>query len=138
MLNRKLLTALGLVLMVVLALWLKSRDGHRQDPNRHSETKSWSGRGLNRHASKLDYTRHALCRMDCRKITKGEVEDILRNGKINYRKSDLEDKPCPTYAVEGYTLKDNQHVRIVFAQCTNHVKVVTCIDLENDFECHCQ
>ena len=74
--------------------------------------------------------------MQCRKISQAEVEEIMQDGKINYAKSDVNDKPCPTYALEGIT-NDNQRVRIVFAQCDFKTKVVTSIDLDTDWECHC-
>lgn len=93
-------------------------------------------RGFDRRISYIEYTRHAQCRMECRKISPAEVEQIMREGKINYKKSDLQDRPCPTYALEGIT-RDNQRVRIVFAQCDQKSKVVTCIDLDTDWECHC-
>ncbi|HEY4149141.1 MAG TPA: DUF4258 domain-containing protein [Chitinophagaceae bacterium] len=93
--------------------------------------------GFNRSVPHLDYTRHAQCRMDCRHITPEEVQDILQYGEINYRKTELDGKPCPAYALEGYTQQEHQHLRIVFAQCDNDTKVVTCIDLDHDFECHC-
>ncbi|HVZ55440.1 MAG TPA: DUF4258 domain-containing protein [Chitinophagaceae bacterium] len=93
-------------------------------------------RGLDRRVSFLEYTRHARCRMACRHITQAEVEQILREGTINYRKSDVNAHPCPTYAVEGYS-SDNQHLRIVFAQCDYTTKVVTCIDLGHEWACHC-
>ncbi len=92
--------------------------------------------GLDRNTSMLEYTRHADCRMDCRKISKQEVEEILKNGVINYRKSNVKAKPCPTYAVEG-TSSDNQRLRVVFAQCDLKTKVVTCIDLDTDWACDC-
>ena len=75
--------------------------------------------------------------MECRHITQKEVEGIVRNGEINYKKSDVNDMPCPTYALEGFT-DDKQHVRIVFAQCDFKTKVVTCIDLDNEFACDCE
>ncbi|HEX6179629.1 MAG TPA: DUF4258 domain-containing protein, partial [Chitinophagaceae bacterium] len=80
--------------------------------------------------------KHARCRMDCRQITAAEVEDIMQKGKINYRKSNVKANPCPVYALEGYTV-DNQHVRIVFGQCDNKTKVITCIDLDKEWQCHC-
>jgi hypothetical protein len=93
-------------------------------------------RGFDRRTSLLDYTKHAHCRMECRQISESEVEEIMRTGSINYRKSEVNAKPCPTYALEGMT-HDNQHVRIVFAQCDLKTKVVTTIDLEHDWPCHC-
>lgn len=104
---------------------------------RRQQTTTNRDRGFDRRVSYIDYSAHAKCRMKCRKITQEEVKDIMQNGNINYNKSDVNDRPCPTYALEGYTQKDNQHVRIVFAQCDNSTKVVTCIDLDQDFECHC-
>jgi len=74
--------------------------------------------------------------MQCRKISQAEVEEIMKEGKVNYAKSDVNDSPCPTYALEGIT-KDDQRVRIVFAQCDKKTKVVTSIDLDTDWKCHC-
>jgi Domain of unknown function (DUF4258) len=93
-------------------------------------------RGFDRRVSYIEYTEHAKCRMQCRKISQAEVEEIMRDGKINYAKSEVNDKPCPTYALEGVT-RDDQRVRIVFAQCDLKTKVVTSIDLETNWECHC-
>ena len=93
-------------------------------------------RGFDRRVSYLEYSNHAKCRMHCRNITQAEVEEIMKEGKINYAKTDVNDRPCPTYALEGIT-HDNQRVRIVFAQCDLKTKVVTSIDLNNDWECHC-
>lgn len=93
-------------------------------------------RGFDRRVSTLEYTQHALCRMNCRHISKNDVQDIMRSGEINYAKTDVNDKPCPTYAVQGYS-NDGQHLRVIFAQCQTKTKVVTCYDLDKDFECSC-
>ncbi|WP_343690264.1 DUF4258 domain-containing protein [Chitinophaga sp.] len=91
---------------------------------------------LDRHA-RLTYTKHALCRMDCRHITEHEVTEILETGQINTEKSNPHDLPCPTYALEGYS-EEGQHLRIVFAPCGGETKVVTCIDLEKEWQCDCR
>jgi len=93
-------------------------------------------RGFDRRISYLEYSNHAKCRMECRHITQAEVEDIMQGGNINYNKSDLKNARCPRYAIEGNT-KDDQHVRIVFAQCNEKTEVVTVIDLETEWQCHC-
>ena len=93
-------------------------------------------KGFDRRTSYLEYSNHAKCRMQCRKISQGEVEEIMRDGKINYSKSDLQNTRCPRYAVEGVT-NDDQRVRIVYAQCNESTTVVTVIDLETDFACRC-
>jgi hypothetical protein len=132
----KLLVYLILLAFIVIAAWLRSHQYYREY-NRNRHPQEVVGRGFDRSVSWIEYTRHARCRMECRHITQKEVEDIMKNGMINYRKSDANDLPCPTYALEGYTSEDNQHVRIVFAQCNNKTKVVTCIDLDHDYPCAC-
>ncbi|OMP80293.1 hypothetical protein BW716_05675 [[Flexibacter] sp. ATCC 35208] len=74
--------------------------------------------------------------MDCRQITEREVAEILETGQINTEKSNPRDLPCPTYALEGYS-DDGQHLRIVFAPCSGETKVVTCIDLDKEWQCDC-
>lgn len=93
-------------------------------------------KGFDRRVSYLEYSNHARCRMQCRKISQTEVEEIMRDGKINYSKSDLQNARCPRYAVEGIT-HDDQRVRIIYAQCNDKTVVVTVIDLETDFKCDC-
>lgn len=93
-------------------------------------------RGFDRRVSYLEYTKHARCRMDCRKISETDVEEIMKSGKVNYNKSDLNANPCPTYTLQGYT-NDGEHLRVVYAQCDKVTKVVTCINLEEEFKCHC-
>lgn len=92
--------------------------------------------GFDRRISTLEYTQHAKCRMQCRHISQNDINDIMRTGEINYAKSNVQDAPCPTYALQGYS-NDGQHLRVIFAQCQTKTKVVTCYDLEKDFECHC-
>jgi hypothetical protein len=74
--------------------------------------------------------------MDCRKISDAEVKEIMKDGTINYNKSNVKAKPCPSYAVEGLT-SDGQRVRIVFGQCDEKSKVITVIDLETNWSCSC-
>ena len=75
--------------------------------------------------------------MDCRHIEQSEVEDILKNGKINMGKSEPNDKPDPKYALEGST-KDGQAVRIIFAPSKRGMVVITVIDLGKEWTCDCK
>jgi hypothetical protein len=93
-------------------------------------------KGFDRRISYLEYSKHAKCRMQCRRISQAEVEEIMQDGKINYTKSDLQNARCPRYAIEGVTV-DNQKVRIVFAQCNDKTEVVTVIDLNTEWSCEC-
>ncbi len=91
---------------------------------------------FNRQLSPIIYTRHARCRMGCRHIDESEILEILEKGKINYQKSDLLSKPDPKYALEGVT-HDSQWVRIIFAPSKRGLVVITCIDLNEEWDCNC-
>jgi len=139
---KKILPYLFIALLAIVAIWLRNRNGLNDEDKKRKKPESDKpvvnrNRGFDRRVSYLEYTRHAKCRMECRHITQKEVEEVVRNGEINYKKSDVNDMPCPTYALEGVT-DDQQHVRIVFAQCDQKTKVVTCIDLDNEFACDCK
>ena len=146
--NPQLKKAGPLILVVGLGLLLFAVRRCRQEPaakpstnistKKPAATKNEINRdnGFDRRVSYLEYSNHAKCRMDCRKISQAEVEDIMQQGKINYNKSDVQNSRCPRYAVEGVT-KDDQKVRIVFAQCNDKTTVVTVIDLETEWTCHC-
>lgn len=92
---------------------------------------------FNRKASVITYSKHALCRMDCRHIDASEIKEILENGQLNRNKIE-EDERGKTYPLEGIT-HDQQHVRVVFAPKGNdELVVVTCIDLDTDWSCDCK
>ena len=90
---------------------------------------------FNRSVDHIIYSKHARCRMDCRHIDEAEVKEILKDGKVNERKIE-EDSRGKTYPVEG--MAEGHHLRIVFAPKGNDaVEVVTCIDLDTDWQCDC-
>lgn len=136
-----ILIAILLAALVVVKLVGKKSSTNTTKPKTTTTTKDPAStlnrdRGFDRRVSYLEYSEHAKCRMQCRKISQREVEEIMKEGKINYNKSDIQNARCPRYAVEGVT-SDNQRVRIVYAQCDDKTVVVTVIDLEADYECHC-
>ena len=61
---------------------------------------------------------------------------LIKKGLIHFNKSDRRAKPCPTYALQART-SEGQYVRVIFAQCDNQTKVVTCYDLEREYPCDC-
>lgn len=132
--------SLAIVVVLLIALLLVKTCRHSQPDDRDvAETgKTKTGKGLNRSPSQINYSNHARCRMGCRHISEAEVKDILTNGDINYRKSELDGAECKKrYAVEG-TTNDNQRVRIIFAPCQTEVTVVTVIDIGKEWPCDCQ
>ncbi|WP_462250932.1 DUF4258 domain-containing protein [Ferruginibacter sp.] len=145
--NKKWVPYILILLMVIAIIVIKqcksnqepapkpkvTNNDKQEDP---ASNKTDRDKGFDRRTSYLEYSNHAKCRMLCRKISQVEVEEIMRDGKINYNKSDLQNARCPRYAVEGVT-NDDQRVRIVYAQCNESTTVVTVIDLETDFKCSC-
>ncbi len=135
---------LALVLLVVAWVVVKQCNPNGTDPKPSTRKERTTAKradkqtGLNRQPAKINYSKHARCRMDCRHITQAEVKDILQNGTINYKKSELGNNPdCRRkYALEGNT-NDGQRVRIIFAPCADEVTVVTVIDLGKEWACDC-
>ena len=132
--------ALGLLMFVIRQCRHEATSNSRSTSTNKEAKKDQSAvdrdRGFDRRISYLEYSKHAKCRMECRKITQAEVEGIMQDGKINYNKSDPQNARCPRYAVEGIT-SDNQRTRIVFAQCNDKTTVVTVIDLDTEWSCDC-
>lgn len=115
-----LLIVLGFFLVFILKQW--------KEPSQHEL--------FDRHPASIIYTKHALCRMDCRHISKEEIGEIIDKGVINLNKSNRNGRPCPTYALQGIT-SSGDDIRVIFAQCATETKVITCYNLKQDFECHC-
>ena len=81
----------------------------------------------------LKLTRHARERMACRHISLSEIEKIQKTG-TNIPKRARTDGACPSFAFEGLD-DDNGPIRVVFAACPSVTKVVTAIDLDEEFHC---
>jgi len=129
-----LIIVLGAALFIVKR-W-RNNGTSSNKTNTHTTSEVNRNRGFDRRISYIEYTEHAKCRMECRHISREEVEEIMKDGNINCNKSDVDARPCPAYALEGIT-KDDQRVRIVFGQCDEKTKVITVIDLNTDWTCHC-
>ena len=128
---------LRMVLFVVIALSLLRilyplLKNHRNSAQSDQEVTSLISRNIDH----LVLTKHAKCRMDCRDITEQEIKEVLQKGNINYSKSELADERGPSYALEGFS-HEQQHLRIIIAPKKNELVIVTCIDLDKDWQCDC-
>jgi len=136
-----LIIALGLLLFLVRNFQRSKSPDPKPDVTHKVQPKDPASQpdrdhGFDRRTGFIQYSNHARCRMECRHISQEEVKEIMQRGTINYNKSDLQNARCPRYALEGRT-KDDQRVRIIFAQCNESTTVVTVIDLDTEFTCHC-
>jgi len=91
---------------------------------------------LNRNPSRIEYTKFALCRMDCHHINANNIMGIFRNGEVNRNKSDLYKKPCPIFTVRGVT-KQKMSIIILIQQCGTVAKVLDCYDANGTLGCNC-
>ena len=88
--------------------------------------------------SKVIYSEHAMCIMFCRGITQDDVNEILKNGDVNFGESDVHNTPCPSYAFDGKTLK-GKDVRVICTACDSIAEVTTTINLVQEKDtCKCK
>jgi hypothetical protein len=143
---KKAIPYLFLLVLLVVALFVRQcRERQNEESRQTNQQESRKGKTNSTSESNLDFfrdpeaeyyfTKHARCRMDCRHITQKEVKEIVSKAEVNYNKSELDAPKGPTYALEGYTSKDKQHVRIIVAPKQKHLSIVTVIDLDKDWEC---
>jgi hypothetical protein len=78
--------------------------------------------------SELLYSPHATCVMNCRKINKEEVLQIVKNGEVNFDESNIHNTPCPSYAIDGL-LAGGKRIRIIVTTVDSVAEVETAIDL---------
>ena len=72
---------------------------------------------------------HAACRMDCRRVSREDVEATLERGRLSKRHSTPDARPCPRWALE------DGRVRAVWAGCRDETALVTVIDTVTDHPC---
>lgn len=122
------------ILVAILLLFYYLKKDHPATPS--SLPSSVTVEEPYRNISHLIYTKHARCRMGCRHIDEGEVKEIIQNGKLNENKSGRGDRGDETYALEGVS-QENQKIRVVVSPQQDGLLVITVIDLEHDWSCHC-
>ena len=121
-----------LIIIVAVFVIIKLIAFYKQDSVRRNSSNNDTFRNTNH----LILTKHAKCRMDCRHITEDEIKEIIQDGKVNEAKSGQGTRGDETYALEGYS-NEHQHLRIVVSPESDGLVVITCIDLDNEWECNC-
>ena len=110
---RKVIPYLLLAILFLIALFVKK---YAESTVKNNTSKSNGNHEAFRdEAAEYFFTKHTRCRMDCRNISQHEVKEIVHKANVNYTKSELDSPRGSKYALEGYTSKDNQHVRIIVA-----------------------
>lgn len=91
---------------------------------------------FNRNPYRIEYLQLALCRMDCHHISANDITEIIKTGKVNVEESNLKNKPCPLFAVQGVT-KKRVDLQVFIIQCGRVAKVINCSSPQTDFDCQC-
>jgi hypothetical protein len=91
---------------------------------------------LKRNPSRIEYTKFALCRMECYQINANIITGVLQKGEINLAKSDLHKRPCPIFTIHSLT-KQNMSILIVVQQCGTVAKILDCYDANKTVGCNC-
>ena len=78
--------------------------------------------------SDLLYSPHAVCVMNCRKISKKDVVEIIKNGDVNFDESNIHNTACPSYAIDG-SPAPGRNFRIIITTVDSVAEVETAIDL---------
>lgn len=91
---------------------------------------------FDRDPPRLIYTNQVLCQMDCRRINKEEILEIMKKGVINFNRSNRRENPCPTFALQGRTA-GGKSLLVFFMQCPEETKVMTCYYLREEAYCDC-
>lgn len=110
-----------LVFAIAIVFWVYNKIESKKSTQGKSQTQEIKDKILQ---SNIIYTKHALCRMECRNISKEDILEVLRNGELNHSKTTSNDSQCPTYAIEAKTKSYNK-VLAIFAICDDVSKLVT-------------
>src|SRR5687767_223704 len=117
--RKKALPAFFLVLLVAIVIvFIRRTPEPRANSNGNDPVAAY------RTGKSIVYSKHARCRMECRKISEREIREVLREGVINPGKSEPE-RNHPRYALEDVT-EEGQKVRLVIALENAQAVVITC------------
>jgi hypothetical protein len=123
--SRNVILSLVLILGIVIFLFIKWRIN---EPVRKE--------AFNRKPSYIEYTADALCLMNCRHISKEDINTVMRKGVILFSKSNLRNQPCPTFTLQGFT-DQGENIRVFVTQCRAVTRILACYNLKKDFQCDC-
>lgn len=140
MANLSILQKLGLILLIVALAWgwdqLRPKGG-TGTPIYPTEREAFTEDDLTYQGKTLIVTKHARCRMGCRKLDDYEVQEVINGGKINARKNKpAQGDRCKSIAYEGSTT-DGQRARVIVGACEDRPVLITVIDLGRKHQCSC-
>ena len=89
--------------------------------------------------STFKYSEHAKCMLQCKGISEDEVQEILKNGDVNFTESDTHGVPVPTYAIEGTSHNKKLRVLVTVFEHDSTAEITTAINMEAGTDtCKCK
>ena len=136
-LSRKDKKNIAIAIIAIVFVLVNERWQIFENLDQESSSKKQSNQNITKtKETRFIYTKHAKCRMECRNIDPDHIQKVFNSGRINYKKSKPQDTPCPTQAREAKA-SDGRDLRVVYALCPSKTKVITAIDLDNEYNCTC-
>ena len=88
---------------------------------------------FNRYPSRIEYSKFALCRMECSGINANSIIPVFRKGNVQSRKRK---ETCTTFTVNTLT-KKGMNIFMVVDQCGTVAKVTDCYIESRPTPCEC-
>ena len=84
----------------------------------------------------INYSSGSDCILKCANISKGNIQEMLSNGDVNFKESKTKGEIYPSYAVDGET-KDGRSLRVFFLKRDSTYEVTGGVDLQDSRNCDC-
>lgn len=133
----------AVLLLFALAFWLgwnqyQTSPAVPDDPLTEEERAQFKEKDLTYQGRTLRVTKHARCRMNCRKLDAYEVQQVINQGEVNRKKSKpAQGDRCKSLAYEGRS-PDGPRARIIIGECEDAPILITVIDLDHKYDCFCE
>ena len=80
--------------------------------------------------STFKYSGHAKCILQCKGISEEEVQEVLKNGDVNFSESDTRGVAVPTYAIEGTSHNKKLRVLVTIFERDSTAEITTAMNLD--------
>lgn len=87
---------------------------------------------------KFVVTDQGLCFMKCTNISEVEIKNLFKTGSINYNKSEVHNKPCKKYTLEG-VISSGDKVSVLCGLCDLETTIISVKNIQTEKDtCKCE
>lgn len=85
----------------------------------------------------IEFLNDSSCKLQCRGITENEIKEVLKNGNVDYSRSNVHAKPFARYTVEGSS-NNGKLICVLADDCDTITKIISAIEVNNKTDtCKC-